>query len=413
MHVFGRTSTGASRKYYYRRLEQGYWSAWKNINSEIEGDPILPVVWKNRLFLFWLSIVSKASNEAPLPSEDSDREVATLKISEVNYGGKTSFEANLCWSEYYNNKWQPKKTSDLNYPIIIPPVPQVFTENGPPINKPSLLRDIIQLTSIFHDDGSLEVGVNYLGLGRFATSLGVSPEAHSFMMRSFILNDTKSALQTVLNLDEPGRPLPISFPVRGMPRSSGRGNAVFPYFMIGYQLNSTTEGHSHQPLGADVRNQIVTNTDWAPVTNVVELPFYYQNENHVFLVKPEENPVTIHNYEYVFTDRGIFGQDMAIDKIKFPEIWEKPEITKPLPGLFDALMIPGTTLDTRTGGSKPIDFWDTDYPLNKVICDSKPIFYGNIAIGPLGSKNARLLCSNKIGIDSEFEIASTEKETQK
>ena len=30
-------------------------------------------------------------------------------------------QAVLCWSEYYNGKWQPAKTSDVNNPVPLGP----------------------------------------------------------------------------------------------------------------------------------------------------------------------------------------------------------------------------------------------------------------------------------------------------
>ena len=58
-HVIARTA-GAHRKYYYRRYEYGYWTAWEQIKLDIEDNPVLPVVWKGRLLLFWLRILKQA-----------------------------------------------------------------------------------------------------------------------------------------------------------------------------------------------------------------------------------------------------------------------------------------------------------------------------------------------------------------
>ncbi len=60
LHVFGRT-TGMNRKYFYRRFDgRELVGLGKKIGAEIEDNPILPVIWKNRLILFWLTVIGKA-----------------------------------------------------------------------------------------------------------------------------------------------------------------------------------------------------------------------------------------------------------------------------------------------------------------------------------------------------------------
>ena len=53
MHIFGRTR-GTPHIYYYRYCDKYLvWSPWEFINIDIEGDHLMPVVWNNRLYLFW------------------------------------------------------------------------------------------------------------------------------------------------------------------------------------------------------------------------------------------------------------------------------------------------------------------------------------------------------------------------
>src|SRR5439155_5575804 len=65
-HVVARTA-GAHRKYYYRRYEYGYWTPWEQIKLDIEDNPIIPVVWNDRLLLFWLRILKKGPDTAQKP----------------------------------------------------------------------------------------------------------------------------------------------------------------------------------------------------------------------------------------------------------------------------------------------------------------------------------------------------------
>jgi len=116
LHVFARTP-GANRKYFYRTFENNTWTPWDKVDLDIEDNPILPVVWNGRLFLFWLNILQKGpDNTGPRGATGT---MAELTVSEVNSSVNTNIkvEVNLSWSEYVNGKWQPRRTSDFNDPI--------------------------------------------------------------------------------------------------------------------------------------------------------------------------------------------------------------------------------------------------------------------------------------------------------
>ena len=80
---------------------------------------MIPVVWKGRLFLFWLRILKQARETAQKPGT-GDVDLTSLKTSDIKTDAiKFTVQAVLCWSEYYNGKWQPTKTSDLNRPAHV------------------------------------------------------------------------------------------------------------------------------------------------------------------------------------------------------------------------------------------------------------------------------------------------------
>lgn len=126
-HVVART-TGASRKYFYRRREYGYWTPWEQIKLDIEDNPVLPVVWRDRLFLFWLRILKQTplniSNQGSSSTPVDNTKLTDAKLGDVKQStqndAKTAtqiaVQAILCWSEYFNGKWQATKTSDINRP---------------------------------------------------------------------------------------------------------------------------------------------------------------------------------------------------------------------------------------------------------------------------------------------------------
>lgn len=114
-HVIARTA-GAHRKYYYRRREYGTWTPWEQVKLDIEDNPVIPVVWKDRLLLFWLRILGQGPDTVQKPFTN-DVKLTELRASEINTATpRVNTAAVLCWSEYYNGKWQPTKTSDVNRP---------------------------------------------------------------------------------------------------------------------------------------------------------------------------------------------------------------------------------------------------------------------------------------------------------
>jgi hypothetical protein len=125
VHVVARSS-GVHRKYYYRRREAGYWTPWEQIKLEIEDNPIIPVVWQNRLLLFWLKIFKQAPLSAPTTTPPQNNTLNNLHPSDLQQNAQTAasnvqvnVQAVLYWSEYYNGQWQAPMSSDHDNPISL------------------------------------------------------------------------------------------------------------------------------------------------------------------------------------------------------------------------------------------------------------------------------------------------------
>src|SRR5262249_50420042 len=94
-----------------------------------EDNPVIPVIWQNRLFVFWLRILKQFPLDAgnmPTSADDTTHfgQATPKKMQEdvkSNAGKSTmvDIQAVLCWSEYYNGKWQATKTSDINLPAML------------------------------------------------------------------------------------------------------------------------------------------------------------------------------------------------------------------------------------------------------------------------------------------------------
>jgi hypothetical protein len=126
VHVVARSS-GAKRKYYYRRQEFGYWTPWEQVKLEIEDNPLVPVVWNGRLLLLWVKILKETPLvQSPAPSASpSDTALSAMTLNQVKQDAKTSADkqanvmvrAVLYWSEFHDGQWQSPMTSDPLDPV--------------------------------------------------------------------------------------------------------------------------------------------------------------------------------------------------------------------------------------------------------------------------------------------------------
>ncbi|MBF8277154.1 MAG: hypothetical protein HW390_2227 [Candidatus Brocadiaceae bacterium] len=124
LHVFSRTRNAPYFFYYrYLALDEMNWYPWEKMQIDVPSydveDPIThevkdngcyltPVVWNNRLLIFFPQIIKKtkpnntAQNQSIKTSADSSPE--QLKPTEY-------YEIKMAWSEYRNGKWTQKQLS--------------------------------------------------------------------------------------------------------------------------------------------------------------------------------------------------------------------------------------------------------------------------------------------------------------
>jgi hypothetical protein len=115
LHVVARTYGGDPKIYYYRQyIENRRWTAWEKIDLDINSDHIIPVVFNQRLYIFW-SVFTEKAREVP----------DTMTAPTI---GQTNFPINkpdkywqiqIAFSEYKNGKWSPKKISNNDATGII------------------------------------------------------------------------------------------------------------------------------------------------------------------------------------------------------------------------------------------------------------------------------------------------------
>ncbi|HYI12532.1 MAG TPA: neuraminidase-like domain-containing protein [Thermoanaerobaculia bacterium] len=112
LHVIGRTYT-QPHKYFYRRRTLGMWTPWEPVSAEIEGDHLAPVVWRDRLYLFWLTFMDKPDPSPPPPSASEN--LANLSLAKVMAELQSAVSAKLVevhlhWSEYVQGEWSTRES---------------------------------------------------------------------------------------------------------------------------------------------------------------------------------------------------------------------------------------------------------------------------------------------------------------
>ncbi len=108
LHVIGRTFA-QPHKYFYRRYAHRMWTPWEPVSAEIEGDHLAPVIWRDRLYLFWVTFLEKPEPSTIPATVNTDSQIPipsmVLKV-----------EAHLHWSEYVGGEWTTRQSSDFTAP---------------------------------------------------------------------------------------------------------------------------------------------------------------------------------------------------------------------------------------------------------------------------------------------------------
>jgi protocatechuate 3,4-dioxygenase beta subunit len=114
MHIVARTHGLAPQYFYRNRNTYGRWTAWESLPIDVKnagegannGAHILPMIWKGRLFIFWLEFLEKSI--LPQTSVVADNgDIKSLEASEA----QKQWMVHLSFVEFRDDKWQPKTVS--------------------------------------------------------------------------------------------------------------------------------------------------------------------------------------------------------------------------------------------------------------------------------------------------------------
>lgn len=374
LHVIGRSS-GAKRVYYYRRLEYGYWTPWEKIDAEIEDNPVLPVVWNGRLFLFWLMVITQGDENADAPLSSGKLDEATVQPKEIKY----NLEASLCWSEYYQNKWQPKNTSDILDPMLF---------SG--VNRDFKRTDYFKMSCTPGSDEELYVKVN----NRYWKLYN----KHSHPEKS----DTGIVIIPLKTrtIDTLGHQVHLTYNTQAnldrfnVPSYTDKDSATLE------EIQNGILGLQHTLYRNFTNPKVVQHTQ--PLSELFEGPFFIQNYRHVFYVVPEKYYVPVR----ITPD---YGWDPPI--LIYPGPFEPVELPEIIP-IFPPVWIDKPVLDDIPLDMDPVFGVDTDpltqpeilpegfnyqegfHTIKNGMLSKNVVTFGNAVILPTGNAN-RIISTEK------------------
>ena len=114
LHVFGRTYS-QPHKYFYRRYAHQMWTPWEPVTAEIEGHHLAPVVWRDRLYLFWVTFMDKPKENPQPYGSDANEPLTHLTLKSAVDAMQTmvsekNVEIQLHWSEYLQGEWSTRES---------------------------------------------------------------------------------------------------------------------------------------------------------------------------------------------------------------------------------------------------------------------------------------------------------------
>jgi hypothetical protein len=319
LHVFARTYGGDPKLWYYRTfIGNRRWTPWEKVDLDIKSDHIVPIVFNNRIYLFW-----------PVFTEKSD-DVDSIAIPHAgdNYSVQKPtkyWQVQMAFSEFRNGKWSPKKVSeDFIDHVYFSPTGDYSHPIFP--DKP----DFVFIPVDLPDVEALLVSVDTKGGSFIDTLLQDLQLNNSIQINCYIYNATSKyySFRGTFELD-PCRGYPALAPnnflkpaIRLFDRSGWQNQLDVEtdyYDVPGSDALSVNNGvilrdtpnvfRNLLPLQMDFfdklvyvmywlllnKNQTGFNSDRGiPITLGTFMPFFYQDKKRTFFVTPE------------FTDDGDF-----------------------------------------------------------------------------------------------------------
>lgn len=279
-------------------------------------------------------------------------EIRSDAQSTAQADSRVTIRAVLCWSEYYNGKWQPAKTSDVNRPFRV----GEFDATG------SNAFDRAKLPVSAHDAGdalriSLHAGGN---------------------RTSFYLFNTHSlpASQGDAGIFDPE----IIGPSRHISVSNNDLNITYSDGLLFLNPSGGAFGKPRDRKILENRSAdryVEPNHD---LTDPWDAPFFYEDAQHVFYVTATENLVDVLRFDDIVIEPEGIGLDPRIPPFLVEEL-PQPQ-PKPKIGPDDLKFTP----DFGVVNPDPLRrFITEDANIHRAIGTTGDVKFGDVLIGPQGA----------------------------
>ncbi|GAB3918324.1 neuraminidase-like domain-containing protein [Larkinella terrae] len=286
LHVIGRTYA-TPRQYFYRRYAYQMWTAWEPVNTEIEGDHIVAVMWRERLHLFWLTYIEKMQESAGGAKTDAKGSLGGMALNDLvaatvataQSAGTRCLDFQLNWSEYFQGEWTVRESGGFGNLVY-------YT---PPFNPSQLFVTV----STFPDadggtDGRIQLvlhGINSYPPTFNVVSKNSRPQKSETMAappRSVYSNQSR-----FFNTFKGTGPLSVTF-VQQVVTTDGNRVASQP---APQTILSKTGGPYVVLPGS---NQMkLPNAEFAPLIS----PVFYADDLYTFFVEPSLTETTVDKWE--------------------------------------------------------------------------------------------------------------------
>jgi len=358
--VVARTA-GAHRKYYYRRREGGAWTPWEPIKLDIEDNPALPYVWNGRLLLFWLRLLKQPPLEFEKPGSAVGQSLTSLSTTDIKTDATNlTVQAVLCYSEYYNGKWQPPKTSDPNRPVNV--------DTSPAGGAEAFDRGQLQLSVVA---GNVKVK-RTKKTGKKPTTktpkdaLCLSVDYQGSSRATFLLYNTHSLPQ----------------PAKALPHVLERALQT---------ADSDTFHITYTASPSDLERAVVKNTladgtveTYRPLKKAFDAPFFYEDRRHVFYVTTTQEPKWMgSHFDIGVTTKPGIQVEVKIPPLVFVETHKPP---KPIPEYWGTDNKPPIVKGPGTIDPVPSmrRFVTEDAYISRGLGTVASVPYGDSDVGPKG-----------------------------
>ena len=303
LHVFGRTYS-QPHKYFYRRYAHQAWTPWEPVSAEIDGDHLAPVVWRDRLYLFWVTFMDRMPNDTSTSVDGTSGSVANMSLSDLVKSVKTTIakklvDVELHWSEYVKGEWTTRESGGPGTKIT-----QLLASDFQPMDT------FIHVTKETYDEGE-ERGV-FINLGGainqafYLAGRNSAPEMRSYMGLSS-KNPFDSANQECANRYKGTGALRVSYnktivTEKGRtltPANEGILQQVGAYTLLPCDNDLTALGASPDAYQGAANPEDVKKAIESGLAEIASLmkPVFYQDNRTTLFVEPDITEQTVEEWK--------------------------------------------------------------------------------------------------------------------